>query len=169
MNSSVFLLRPLQTDDEPFLWEMCYQAIYVSEGQPRPDRSILFHPRVSRYMVGWGRPGDMGHIAVRNDGIKAGAAWLRLFTGDQRGYGWVDDRIPELSIALLPEFRGQGLGTALMEATLSAAREIYPAVSLSVTKGNPAEKLYRRFGFVPTGEDEHSLVMVLSFSEPAGN
>ena len=157
-----FTLKPLADGDEPFLWEMLYQAIYVPEGQPPPARSILQEPALAKYVEGWGRqPGDLGIMALEDETTApAGAAWLRLFSASNPGYGFVDERTPELSIAVLPEYRGQGLGTRLLEALTLAARGHYRAVSLSVSRGNPAERLYRRAGFEVAAEGELSITMV---------
>ncbi len=159
-----FLVRPLNKNDEPFLWEMLYQAIYVPEGQPLPPRSIIHQPELAKYVEHWGQPGDTGFAAV--DPLldqPVGACWLRLLTGDQRGYGWVSDDIPELSIAMLPEYRGKGLGSRLIQQTLEEAKGKFPGVSLSVSRGNPAEGLYRRMGFEEVAGDENSSVMSLMF------
>ena len=80
-------------------------------------------------------------------GHPAGAAWLRLLVGHDRGYGHVDDTTPELAVAVMPGYRGQGIGTRLPIALLDAAGESYDAVSLSVQADNPALRLYQRFGF----------------------
>lgn len=139
---------------------MCYHAIYVPPGAPPFPREQLQLPEIRRYVEGWGRPGDLGYTAL-SDGLPVGAAWLRLMTGAEAGYGYVGDSIPELSIALLPESRGQGIGTGLMQRLLAAARPLYPAISLSVTASNPARHLYERMGFVTVAEKEGSLVMLL--------
>ena len=49
-----------------------------------------------------------------------------------------------------PEYRGKGIASQLIEATIDKARTLgLPAVGLLVDKGNPkAEKLYSRIGFV---------------------
>lgn len=86
-------------------------------------------------------------MAVDAEGLLVGAAWLRLLTGDERGYGWVDDATPELSMAVMPPWRGQGIGSRLLAALLDAAAERYDAVSLSVQADNSALRLYQRFGF----------------------
>jgi ribosomal protein S18 acetylase RimI-like enzyme len=156
-----FSIRPLTPQDEPVLWEMLYQAIYVPEGQPAPDRKILEEPSLAHYVREWGhKPGDTGWIAEdQPTGRAVGAVWLRLFSHSDQGYGFVGEDIPELSIAILPEFRGQGLGTLLLEALIQAARQHFSAISLSVSRDNPAARLYQRMGFRTVSEDTSSLTM----------
>jgi ribosomal protein S18 acetylase RimI-like enzyme len=113
----------------------------------------------SRYVDNWGRPGDASMIAL-DDGISVGAAWYRLFSGAAPGYGFVDESVPELTIAVVPSRRGRGFGDELLEGLLERARqEGYAALSLSVEKANPALRLYERFGFRPVGEVGNSVVM----------
>ena len=88
-----------------------------------------------------------------------GAAWLRLLVGDDGGYGHVDDATPELSIAVLSEYRGRGIGTRLLTRLLQLASEHYAAVSLSVAQNNPALLLYGRLGFDIVGTSGVSLTM----------
>lgn len=56
---------------------------------------------------------------------------------------------------LLPSARGQGLGSQVLDwaLTLAASRGL-PRVRLLVFKGNPAQSLYRRKGFVVVSEDD---------------
>jgi GNAT superfamily N-acetyltransferase len=54
-----------------------------------------------------------------------------------------------VDIALLPEARGQGLGTALLRDLLDEAAAAGKPVTIHVEKFNPAMRLYRRLGFVP--------------------
>jgi [ribosomal protein S18]-alanine N-acetyltransferase len=58
-----------------------------------------------------------------------------------------------LLFAIMPEFRGRGLGTALLEQFLSSARlrEI-KRVFLEMRRSNTAASLYEKFGFRPVGE-----------------
>jgi ribosomal protein S18 acetylase RimI-like enzyme len=140
--------RDAEASDEPLLREMVYLAVYVPPGHDPPPRAILDLPEVARYARGWGRDGDLGIVAVdiaTSEGI--GAAWLRLWSDQERGYGFTDLATPELTIALLPEFRGRGIGTQLLQHLLARADERYPRVCLSVTLGNPAARLYERLGF----------------------
>jgi GNAT superfamily N-acetyltransferase len=81
-------------------------------------------------------------------GRDVGVAWLRLWSRGSEGYGFVDTETPELSMAVRPEHRGRGIGTQLLDRLLAEADRSYRAVSLSVSDGNPAVRLYQRLGFV---------------------
>ena len=139
-------LVPLSASDEPFLWEMLYQALYVPPGKPAFPREILKDPDIACYVQGWGRPGDWGLLALQGE-TPVGAIWLRQWSGVEKGYGFVSPDIPELSIALLPEFRNRGLGTRMLETVISMAKEQVPGLSLSVVEDSPARGLYERLGF----------------------
>lgn len=146
--------------DEPFLWEMLYQAIYLAPGAPAPPKEIVQQPALARYVQGWGKAGDMGFLAVEENTSKpAGAAWLRLLAGENCGFGYIDDATPELSIAILPEYRGGGIGTHLLDLLLVAALEQVTAISLSVSPDNPAVHLYQRCGFQVVSSPVDSLIM----------
>ena len=141
---------------------MLYQAIYVAPGSSPPAPEIVRRPELARYVEDWGRPGDLGVVAEGVGDAKTrtsfmqkleppltvGAAWLREFSADSPGYGWVGPGVPELSIALLPEWRGRGIGSRLLIRLLEMAKEMgITAISLSVSEGNPARRLYERAGF----------------------
>lgn len=152
-------LRPLTPADETILWAMLYQAIHVPDGQAPPPRDVVFRPELARYVQGWGRPGDCGIVAIDPaTGEAIGAVWLRRLIGDERGYGYVDDDTPELSMAVLPTYRGQGLGSRLLESLLATDCG-QPPISLSVARSNPARRLYERWGWQPVGETGDSLTM----------
>lgn len=147
---------PLTPADEPFLAEMMYQAIFMPAGAGPAPRSLLEELALRKYFAEFGTlAGDLGFKAVdMQTGNPMGAAWLRLLQGNQRGYGYVDDQTPELSIALDPAYRGQGVGTQLLEQLFVAAADVYQAISLSVWPENKAYQLYQRLGFVVVKEDE---------------
>jgi ribosomal protein S18 acetylase RimI-like enzyme len=52
-----------------------------------------------------------------------------------------------IDIALLPEWRGRGIGTALMQWVCAQARSAGKSVTVVVEKYNRAQTLYRRLGF----------------------
>ncbi|MDY7028449.1 MAG: GNAT family N-acetyltransferase [Spirochaetota bacterium] len=155
-----FYFREIQQSDQDFLFEMLYQAVYVPPGSPPPDRSILEEPEIRRYAESWGKEGDFGYIAVDTvSERRIGAVWLRYFDSEHKGYGYISDDIPEMSIAVLPDKRGMGIGTALLDALLRHAAGRVAAISLSVDPENPAVRLYKRFGFVECGVSGDSIIM----------
>jgi ribosomal protein S18 acetylase RimI-like enzyme len=156
-----FTLCSLTPLDQSFLWEMLYQAIYVPDGLAPPPREVLERPELAHYVRDWGRPTDLGLLALATETrAPLGAAWLRLFQQPEPGYGYVDDATPELSIAILPASRGQGIGSALLTALLDLAATCFPAVSLSVSPANPALRLYQRLGFAIQSETHSSFTLV---------
>jgi ribosomal protein S18 acetylase RimI-like enzyme len=54
-----------------------------------------------------------------------------------------------VDITLLPQFRGKGIGGALIGALLERAAASGRVVSIHVEHGNPARRLYERLGFEP--------------------
>lgn len=150
-------VRASQKSDEPFLWEMLYQALYVPEGEPPLPREIVQQPELSQYVRAWGKPDDVGVIALADE-KPIGAVWLRQI----KAYGYVDDKTPELSIAVLPEYRGKGLGTRLMQELLAAVNGRYAAISLSVSIDNPVLRLYQRLEFEIVVMQGNSVTMKLT-------
>ncbi len=160
-------LRPLLPSDEPFLWEMLYLALYVAPGKVPFPRAILDDPDIACYVQGWGRSGDWGLLAKDGEN-PAGAIWLRQWLEDgEKGYGYASPLIPEISLALLPEYRNQGLGTRLLETVILQARPRFPGLSLSVVESSPARRLYERLGFQKVGQVSGSLVMLLEWNNNA--
>lgn len=156
-----YTIRPVTEQDVPFLWDMLYESIYVPEGHPTISRDILNDPAISKYVEGWGRKGDVGYIALDEAGKALGSITARIFEENSPGHGYVDEETPELGMALLEQYRGKGLGTALMRTLLDELRrQGIRQVSLSVDPNNYAVKLYRKFGFEEIGICGTSITMV---------
>jgi GNAT superfamily N-acetyltransferase len=146
------LLRRGGAQDLRFLRDMLHHAYYWRERVPGS--------LVSRYVRGWGRPGDTAVIALEN-GFPVGAAWFRLFRGAEPGYGFVDESTPELAIAVVPSKRGHGVGDELLQELIAKAKAGgFARLSLSVEPGNPARKLYERHGFAVVDEGDEAWTMV---------
>jgi ribosomal protein S18 acetylase RimI-like enzyme len=165
MTTSSYSIRRLSHPDQQFLREMLYQSLYVPEGSRPFPRDVVNQPEIAKYVRAWGRAGDIGFVAIDvGSGEPVGAAWLRLLTGDERGYGYVDDETPELGMAVLPEYRGRGVGSELLKRLLKSAGAVYRSVCLSVSVDNPAVRLYGRAGFERVCECGASLTMVKRLS-----
>jgi ribosomal protein S18 acetylase RimI-like enzyme len=153
--------RPAGPDDEQFLKEMLYEAAAWNPDWPREQTiAALAHPMVERYHRDWGRPGDAGVIAEL-DGEPVGAAWYRLFTEEEPGWGFVDEKTPELGIAVVPFHRRKGIGETLLRALMVQAREEgFTQLSLSVAPHNRSRMMYERAGFTKVREDADSWTML---------
>jgi ribosomal protein S18 acetylase RimI-like enzyme len=150
------VIRTAGPQDVPFLRDMLRHAYYWRVESVTESGE----PPVQRYVERWGRPGDTALIAIQ-DFQRVGAAWFRLFTDDNPGYGFVDEETPELSIAVVPSRRGKGFGDELLSALLAQARrDGFKQVSLSVEPDNPALRLYKRHGFEKVGASGGSATML---------
>jgi ribosomal protein S18 acetylase RimI-like enzyme len=148
-------LRELGPDDvESVKWALFEAVSWNPERELPPYELVIDHPELARYHHGWGRAGDAA-VAAEVDGEVVGVAFFRLFTADDHGHGYVDDGTPELGIAVREGFRGQGLGTLLMNELAELARSAGIArLSLSVEPDNHALRLYERLGYREVSRDD---------------
>ena len=155
-------IEPLgETDIEIVKW-VVYTAVSWNDppGLP-PFEEAMEHPRLVHYHEGWGRPGDFGVRADVGD-VFAGAAFARLFSGRAAGEGFVDERTPELGVAVEASFRRRGVGRLLLDALAAEARQMgFERLSLSVNNPNPAKRLYASIGYIAHEDDGTSSIMVL--------
>lgn len=153
--------REATAEDRDFLRDMFYEAVFVPEGEEKPPFDVIDEPVLQKYTYNWMLPTDMG-LVVELDGEPVGMFWARLFSVEAPGYGYVDDHTPEVSMAIKPEWQGQGIGKVLMVQALNALREQgHAKVSLSVSKANKrAVGLYRSMGFTIVSENQEDYVMV---------
>jgi ribosomal protein S18 acetylase RimI-like enzyme len=147
-----YAIRQLTTEDEPILREMLYQGLSATGKKQSPSRDIVHRPEFARYVEGWGRAGDTGFVAHdKKHGTLLGAVWLRKPTGKA-------DASPELALAVKPEHRHHGIGTALL-TQLVRANPDKSTISLSFVAGKPVLRLYERFGFKVVEERPDAVVM----------
>lgn len=146
MKTAGLSFRPLRPADQAKLWEWLHIALWDPPPAGLRPREVLDSPAVRIYAEEWGRPTDVGVVA-QMDGRDIGACWMRLLAAGV-GFGSVDERTPQLGIALEPAHQHKGYGRELMLAALEAARAAgYRQVSLTVHPLNPAIRVYERCGF----------------------
>ena len=158
-------LRPADANDlEHVKWALL-TALAWDPDRPLPPADVVFdHPEVIRYHRDWGRPGDLGVVASDGDDV-VGVAYCRLFTANDHGHGYVDERTPEVAIAVRDGWRGAGLGERLLAALAEAARAAgFAHLSLSVDNENPARRLYERVGYRVLAADEDGVRMLLDLA-----
>ena len=151
------MIRKLMTEESDLLRDFLYEAIFIPEGVQAPPKDIVERPELRIYYDDFGT-GPADHCLVAEaDGRVVGAVWTRMM----HDYGHVDDETPSFAISLYKEYRGKGIGTALMRRMLGLLKEQgYKKVSLAVQKANYAVRMYKHVGFETIDENEEEFIMV---------
>jgi ribosomal protein S18 acetylase RimI-like enzyme len=140
------VLRPVTDADHEFL-----VGVYASTRQEELDqvawppgaRESFIRMQFRAQDVDYRRNNpDASYDVIEVDGQPAGRLYVDRRTGDLR----------VIDIALLPEFRGRGLGGRLLRSLLDEAAASGSKVSIHVEVHNPAARLYGRLGFVVVEE-----------------
>ncbi len=139
--STTYTLSPVQPDDAPFL-----QAVYASTradelalvdwtaGQKQAFIDMQYEAQARHYALHYP---DAQYSIIQQGGARIG----RLIV--ERG----QKTMLLMDIALLPEYRNQGTGTAILRDLMNEARQTHRTVVLHVENFNPARRLYERLGF----------------------
>ena len=158
----MFTVRPAEASEAAFIEEMLVEAANWQPANKRSRQDTLANDQVRHYVNGWPRRGDVSVVAQTPEGTTIGAAWYRHFSPDEPGYGFIDAAIPELSIGVVTEWRGRGVGGAMLDTLCQAAIERgVAALSLSVARANPALRLYERHHFRVVSDTGGSVTMRL--------
>ncbi|WP_127472601.1 GNAT family N-acetyltransferase [Microbacterium sulfonylureivorans] len=156
-----FSVRPATQADGAFLGDMVVEAANWRPGAARPKHELITGSDHSRYVSGWMQPSDAGFIAEDANGAPIGAAWYRMLSRTDPGFGYIGTGVPELIIGVRPIWRAHGVGRALLQRLCDNARtQGFARISLSVERGNFASTLYRSEGFavVEAGHGRDTMV-----------
>lgn len=152
-----YTIREIQKQEYPLLDNFLYEAIFIPEGIEPPPKSIISSPELQVYVEHFGESKDDWGLVAEVGGKIVGAVWVRIMND----YGHIDDETPSLAISLYKEYRGFGIGTAMMKEILTLLKSHrYSRVSLSVQKANYAAKMYLKIGFEIVRENEEEYIMV---------
>lgn len=155
------IIRPIRPDELCLLDDFLYEAIFQRDRENRLPRTVIRQPELAVYIRDFGQSAHDRCLVAEKDGRAAGAVWTRILSGDVKGFGYLDAQTPEFAVSLYPEYRGQGIGTALMSAMLRVLKQAgYPRASLAVQKDNYAVSMYQKAGFVTVRELEEEYLMV---------
>jgi ribosomal protein S18 acetylase RimI-like enzyme len=146
-------LRRQGAEDEPFL-DRLFISTRWEELQVVPwpdDGKLAFLIQQRRFQAGHYAThyADAAFDVVEVAGLPAGRLYLLRTRGDFR----------VVDISLLPEFRGQGIGEALLRAVGAEARAAGARVSVHVEVVNRARRLYERIGFIQVADKGPYLLM----------
>lgn len=152
-----YIIREILEEDYRFLEDFLYEAIFVPEGMAAPPKSIIKQPELQLYITDFGKKkDDIGLVAEVSQKV-VGAIWARIMDD----YGHINDAAPSIAVALYKEYRGFGIGTALVKEMLRMLRQRgYRQTSLSVQKANYAAAMYQRAGFEIVEENEEEYIMI---------
>lgn len=150
-------IRNLREDETELLKDFLYEAIFIPEGVKPPDREIIGQPELKIYYEEFGTGRADQCIVADDNGKVVGAVWTRIMDD----YGHIDDETPSFAISLYKEYRGQGIGTQMMNQMLNLLKEKgYEKASLAVQKANYAVRMYEKVGFKTVNENEEEFIMV---------
>lgn len=140
-------LRLRRDDDEIFTRELFFSVRgpeFAMMGWPEPVlRDFLAgQSQLQNHHYAKVYP-NAANLVVTRHGTAIGRVILYPSPGDIR----------VVDIALLTQWRGSGLGGALLEAVKQQAKAARVSVSLSVDLHNPARRLYLRQGFLPVSDN----------------
>lgn len=163
-----YTIRKITSDEYEVLDDFLYEAIFIPEGVEAPPKEIINAPELQVYVEKFGsRECDICFVAemepqAEERGKKLfrniiGAVWVRIMDD----YGHIEDGVPSFAISLYEEYRGLGIGTALMKQMLAELMDRgYRKTSLAVQKANYAVKMYLNVGFQIIDENEEEYIMV---------
>lgn len=147
----------MNTTEYPLLNDFLYEAIFIPDGVEVPPKSIINSPELQVYVSDFGTQEHDRALLAEVNGKVVGAVWVRIMND----YGHINDTTPSFAISLYKEYRGQGIGTALMQEMLTTLKNTgYKQASLSVQKANYAAKMYLKLGFEILSENEEEYIMV---------
>ena len=141
------VLRPVTPADEPFLLRV-YAGTRAEELAAVPWTAEQKDAFVAHQFAA-----QSAHYARHYTGLSADVILV-----DGRPAGrllvarWARE-IRIVDIALLPEFRGAGTGSRLLDRLIAEADAVGKLLSIHVERQNPAMHLYERLGFRPVAEE----------------
>ena len=94
---------------------------------------------------------------IEKDGVPIGRLWIDEWR----------DQIRLVDIALLPQWRGSGVGTALLRDVLARGAAAGKPVTIHVAAYNPALRLYERLGFVKV--DTNGVYLLMKWTPDQAN
>jgi len=92
---------------------------------------------------------------IENDGAPIGRMWIDEWK----------DQIRLVDVALMPEWRGSGVGTRLLHDVLARGTAAGKPVTIHVEAFNPALRLYQRLGFEHV--DTNGIYYLMRWTPPA--
>jgi GNAT superfamily N-acetyltransferase len=100
-------------DDRELLCTSTLANVNWSGEQRFTHRDVDERPDLRHYTLFRPDRGHLGFVA-EVQGLVVGVTWALFLDGDDPGYGFVADGVPELSLSVWSGYRGQGVGGELL-------------------------------------------------------
>ena len=137
------ILYFLRSSEQRIATDMLHYALRLDE----VNKTLEDFPQLKIYEKNYGvYHSDLGLYALVEHTI-AGAIWLRKLGKEHNLNGFVNEDTPILSIAIKPEFRGQGIGSAMLEQLLIEAGAVFEQISVSVLNQTKTIEFFEKVGF----------------------
>ncbi len=157
-----YIIREMKKEEYVLLSDFLYEAIYIPDGVKPPPRAVINLPELQEYIVDFGTRKHDRALVAEMQGQIVGTIWVRIMND----YGHLDEDTPSLAMSVYQDYRGLGIGTALLKELLLVLKsQGYPKVSLSVQKANYAVKMYQTAGFYVVSENAEEYIMVADLQE----
>lgn len=154
------IIRELKQNEIHFLSEMLYEAIFIPNGEKKLPKEIINEPELNIYIKDFGRKNDFCLVAEKETKL-IGAIWIRQFNESEKGFGFVNLETPELSMAIIEKYRGNGIGKIMLNKMLSKITVLnFKQVSLSVDNRNFAYEFYKKNSFIEIDSEKNSVKML---------
>ncbi|MDD5051696.1 MAG: GNAT family N-acetyltransferase [Sulfuricurvum sp.] len=141
MKPTLYFLR---SSEQKILTDMLHYAMRLDE----VNKTLSDIPKLSIHSEFYGYTSkDLGLYALVDNQL-AGAVWIRRLNADHGSNGYINDNTPILNIGVLPEFRGLGIGSEMLQQLFIEAGALYEQISVSVVHDSRAVSFYERHGFV---------------------
>lgn len=114
-----YKIRTIRNNEYELLNDFLYEAIFIPAGVQAPPKSIINAPELQVYIKDFGKFQDDHCLVAEVDGNVIGAVWVRVMDD----YGHIEEGVPSFAISLYKEYRGQGIGTELMNKMLALLRD----------------------------------------------
>ena len=154
-----YTIREMTVEEYPLLNDFLYEAIFIPDGIAPPPKNIITSPELQVYVDHFGLLEDDFAFVAEVEKKIIGAVWVRIMND----YGHIDNTTPSLAMSVFKEYRGLGVGTALLKELISLLKSKgYSRISLSVQKDNYAVKMYQKIGFTILKEVDEEYIMVIA-------
>lgn len=153
------MIREIKPEEIILLKDFLYYAIFQKDPDNPIPMSVIEQPEIALYINNFGSMEHDYCLVYEEENQLIGAAWIRMIDG----FGSLGPEIPELSMSVSPEYRGQGVGTDLLKRLIENLAGVHDKISLSVQKENYAAKMYQKLGFEIVKEKEEEYIMLYQF------